>query len=495
MSLILVIIPILAALAIFAGSKAKLTATIAAFITFLLGLGAIFSWDHPVWGITLEVLNKPNIHLSLGFYDGMSYIMVALSVIVLLTAVLSGKCPEGREKLWYSSILLIGGGGIGAFLSRDLFFFYAFHELALIPTFLMIGMLGSGERKEAAWKITIYLAFGSIILLAGLIWLVGASGAETWLFDDIFAGSIDPSAQKGIAALLLIGFGVLISLFPFHSWAAPAYASAPAPVAMLHAGVLKKFGLYGLIRLYPMVSAGMQPWLCILIVLLLCNILWVGYVTLNQKRLDTMLGNSSVMHMGYIFLAYAALIEAGSFEANPIAKPAAVVLMFAHGISIALLFMLTDTVRRKTGTVELAELGGLAKAAPRLTFLFGLGAMASIGLPGLANFSGEVMVFLAGFHSYNGDSFSIVQIATILALWGVVISAVYMLRAFRQTFQGPTVPVTERKHVKDFGLFCQIPAAILAASLLVVGIMPNILVKIIKKSDKAPVETEQTSNS
>jgi len=121
--------------------------------------------------------------------------------------------------------------------------------------------------------------------------------------------------------------------------------------------------------------------------------------------------------------------------------------------------------------------------------------MASIGLPGLANFSGEVMVFLAGFHSYNGDSFSIVQIATILALWGVVISAVYMLRAFRQTFQGPTVPVTERKHVKDFGLFCQIPAAILAASLLVVGIMPNILVKIIKKSDKALVETEQTSNS
>ena len=148
MSLILVIIPILAALAIFAGSKAKLTATIAAFITFLLGLGAIFSWDHPVWGITLEVLNKPSIHLSLGFYDGMSYIMVALSVIVLLTAVLSGKCPEGREKLWYSSILLIGAGGIGAFLSRDLFFFYAFHELALIPTFLMIGMLGSGERKD-----------------------------------------------------------------------------------------------------------------------------------------------------------------------------------------------------------------------------------------------------------------------------------------------------------------------------------------------------------
>ena len=172
---------------------------------------------------------------------------------------------------------------------------------------------------------------------------------------------------------------------------------APAPVAMLHAGVLKKFGLYGLIRLYPMVSTGMQDWLVWLIVLLLFNILWVGFVTINQKRLDMILGNSSVMHMGYIFLAFAALIEAGSFEANPLAKPAAVILMFAHGISIALLFMLTDTIRRKTGTVELAELGGLAKAAPRLAFLFGLAGMASIGLPGLANFSGEVLVFLSGF--------------------------------------------------------------------------------------------------
>ena len=417
----------------------------------------------------------------------MSVIMMLLSVLVLFTATMSGKCPEGREKLWYSSLLLIGGGALGAFLSTDLFFFYAFHELALIPTFLMIGILGSGERKEAAWKITIYLALGSIILLAGLVWLVAASGSKSWLFSDLLATTIDPSAQTGIAALLIVGFGILISLFPFHSWAAPAYASAPAPVAMLHAGVLKKFGLYGLIRLYPMVAEGMQHWLGVLIVLLLGNILWV--VTINQKRLDTMLGNSSVMHMGYIFLAFAALIQSGSIEANPLAVPAAVVLMFAHGISIALLFMLTDTIRRKTGTVELAELGGLAKAAPRLAFLFGLAGMASIGLPGLANFSGEVLVFLSGFHDYDGSNLGWVQIATILALWGVVISAVYMLRAFRQTFQGPAVPATSSKNVTDFGPFCQIPAAILATALLVVGLYPNSLLNFLKEpASEAPTE-------
>ncbi|MEJ6582151.1 MAG: NADH-quinone oxidoreductase subunit M [Akkermansiaceae bacterium] len=489
MSILFVLIPILGALAIFLGSKAKTTALIASGLNLFLGLGSVFCWKAGIWSMSPEILSKPSIHLAFGFHDGMSVMMMLLSVIVLFAATMSGKCPEGREKLWYSSILLIGGGALGAFLSTDLFFFYAFHELALIPTFLMIGILGSGERKEAAWKITIYLALGSIILLAGLVWLVAASGSKSWLFSDLLASTIDPSAQTGIAALLIVGFGILISLFPFHSWAAPAYASAPAPVAMLHAGVLKKFGLYGLFRLYPMVAGGMQHWVGVLIVLLLGNILWVGFVTINQKRLDTMLGNSSVMHMGYIFLAFAALSSSGSFEANPLALPAAVVLMFAHGVSIALLFMLTDTIRRKTGTVEFAELGGLAKAAPRLAFLFGLAGMASIGLPGLANFSGEVLVFLSGFHGYDGSNLGCVQIATILALWGVVISAVYMLRAFRQIFQGPAVSATSSKNVTDFGPFCQIPAAILAIALLVVGLYPNSLLNLLKGSaPESPTE-------
>ena len=478
MSVIFVLIPLLAAIAIFSGVKARLTALIASGLILFLGLGSVFCWQADVWSISFEVLATPSIHLAMGFYDGISVIMLLLSVIVLFAAILHGGAPEGREKLWYASSLLIGAGAIGAFLSTDLFFFYAFHELALIPTFLMIGILGKGERKEAAWKITIYLAFGSIVLLAGLLWLVNASGSESWLFKDLLASEIDPAAQKGIAALLIVGFGTLVSLFPFHSWAAPAYASAPTPVAMLHAGVLKKFGLYGLIRFYPMVSEGMQDWLGLLIVLLLGNILWVGFVTINQKRMDTLLGNSSVMHMGYIFLAFAALIEAGSASANTIAIPAAVVLMFAHGISIAMLFCLSDSIQKRTGTLELADLGGLAKAAPKLAFLFGLAGMASIGLPGLANFSGEVLVFLSGFESYKGGPLGCVQVATILALWGVVISAVYMLRAFRKTFQGPAVK--NSTGVADLTFMEKMPAMILAAALLIVGLYPNSLLSLLE---------------
>lgn len=479
MSLALILIPLIAALAIFFGAPARLSALIAAVINLGLGVYAAIAPNCDCWDFSLVVMDKPAITLGLGLIDGMSVVMVLLSVIVTLAAVLSGKAPEGREKLYFSSSLLIAAGALGAFLSTDLFFFYAFHELALIPTFLMIGMLGRGDRKAIAWKVTIYLALGSIVLLAGLIWLVAAAGGS-YSFEALAAAApgVPADTQTGIAVLLLIGFGTLISLFPFHSWAAPAYASAPAPTAMLHAGVLKKFGLYGLLRVgSEFLPAGMQalvPWL---VVLLLGNILWVGLVTINQRRIDLMLGYSSVMHMGYIFLAIAALAASGG--ANELAKPAAVILMFAHGVSIALLFGLADSIDRRTQTLQFEELGGMAKPAPALAFLFGLGIMASIGLPGLANFSGELLVFLSGFADYDpAEGFGIIQIATILALWGVVISAVYGLRAFRHSFQGPTVPSTEA--VSDMHWCERIAPVFLAAVLLAVGVYPNLLLNLLK---------------
>lgn len=477
--LLLILIPVLAAIAVFLGAPARLTALAATVSNLAIGFYAAIC-PTCAGTFSLLVLENPEINLSLGL-DGISSIMLLLSVIVSLAATLSGKCPEGKEKLWFSSILLISAGAIGAFISTDLFFFYAFHELALIPTFLMIGILGRGDRKEAAWKATIYLAVGSMVLLVGI--LLTASHIGGFGFDKLTAIA-DNDTQKAVALLLIIGFGTLVSLFPFHSWAAPAYASAPAPVAMLHAGVLKKFGLYGLLRVALAVApAGMQHWLNLLLVLLLCNIIWVGFVTINQKRIDLMLGNSSVMHMGYIFLAIAALVASGGAisdaDGYKLATSAAVLLMFAHGISIALSFALADRIEAKTKTLEINQLGGLAKTAPGLAFLFGLAGMASIGLPGLANFAGEVMVFFSGFEDWNANkALGPVQIATIIAIWGVVISAVYMLRAFRHTFQGGTLRNTEA--ATDLTLAEKAPALILAAVLLIVGCYPNILLNLLK---------------
>jgi len=477
MLLALLLIPILAFAAILSGAKARLAAIAAAGANLVLGLAAAFSHGASFWGCSIDVLQRPHIQLSLGLMDGMSVVMLLLSVIVTFAAVLTGKAPEGREELYYGSSLLISAGAIGAFLSTDLFFFYAFHELALIPTFLMIGILGRGDRKAIAWKITVYLGFGSLVLLAGLVWLANATG--TFSIPEMLAqGPIeDASAQKGIAALLIVGFGILVSLFPFHSWAAPAYASAPAPTAMLHAGVLKKFGLYGLLRLaVPLLPEGMSAWLVPLCVLLLGNIVWVGLVTISQKRLDGMLGNSSVMHMGYIFLGIAAIAAPGG---NEVAGPAAVILMFAHGISIAMLFGLADRIERVTGTLDLQKLGGLAKSAPALAFLFGLVGMASIGLPGLANFAGEVMIFIAAFVNYDPASgLGPVQTTCIIAISGVVISAVYMLRAYRRIFQGPAVECT--KNAADLTLVDRIPAVLLAVTLLAVGLFPNLLLSLLK---------------
>jgi NADH-quinone oxidoreductase subunit M len=475
---LLVFLPIAAFLAILFGAPARLTAIAAAAINLVLGLVATMTWGNSIWSCSVSILEKPSLHLAFGFIDGMSVIMVLLSVIVTLAAVLSGKAPTGREKLYFGSSLLISAGALGAFASTDLFFFYAFHELALIPTFLMIGMLGRGDRREIAWKITIYLGLGSIVLLAGLVWLANLTGSYDIPTMIANKALVPVAAQKGIAALLIVGFGTLVSLFPFHSWAAPAYASAPAPIAMLHAGVLKKFGLYGLLRLaLPLVPEGMHAWLTPLLVLLLGNILWVGWVTISQKRLDLMLGNSSVMHMGYIFLAIAAL---AAVPENDLARSAAIVLMFAHGISIALLFGLADRIERTTGSLDLQDLGGLAKSAPKLAFIFGIATMASLGLPGLANFSGEILVFLASFRNYDpAIGLGPVQIACILSIWGVVISAVYMLRAYRAIFQGPAVKITES--VPDLTFADRIPAVLLVIALFAVGLYPNLLLNLLNK--------------
>jgi NADH-quinone oxidoreductase subunit M len=478
---ILVFLPLIAFIAILLGAPARQTAIGTSALNLALGLWAAIRPGCKCWNFDRLVLETPEIHLSFAL-DGMSTVLILLTVIVTLAAVLSGKAPAGRETLYYGSSLLISCGALGAFAATDLFFFYAFHELALIPTFLMIGILGRGDRKQAAWKVTIYLGLGSIILLAGLVWLANLAGTMDIRLMTAAARSgglgIDGATQKSIAALLLVGFGTLVSLFPFHSWAAPAYASAPAPVAMLHAGVLKKFGLYGLLRIaIPMVPEGLQAWLTPLLVLLLGNILWVGYVTISQKRLDLMLGNSSVMHMGYIFLAIAALIAAPG--ENALAQPAAVLLMFAHGISIALLFGLADVIERRTGTIDLDELGGLAKSAPKLALLFGLAAMASIGLPGLANFAGEVLVFLSAFNNYDPtQGLGPVQIACILSIWGVVISAVYMLRAYRKIFQGPAVATSLK--ASDLTPAERLPILLLIAWLFAVGLYPNLLLNLLR---------------
>jgi len=486
MVLFTIFCPIMAAILIVAGAPARKTAFAASVLTFAAALFLLISFDrgqHNFQHVTSFTIS-PEWRLSFTTgIDGLSLVMLLLATIVTLAAVWFAGTIEKHENAFYACLLFISGGAIGAFASIDLFFFYAFHELALIPTFLLIGIWGSGNRVAAAWKITIYLAIGSFILLLGLILLYQSIPAASRSFDiralqaAANAGQITADAQRHVYLLLLIGFGILVSLFPFHTWAPEAYASAPAPAAMLHAGVLKKFGLYGLLRLaIPLLPEGARHWANLLVILLLGNIIYVGLVTIAQKRLDWMLGYSSVMHIGYIFLGIA--------SAGILGVTGAAVLMFAHGLSIALLFAMAGELRQRTGTLVFGELGGLGRVMPFAGLAFGFGVFAAIGLPGLANFAGEIMIFFGSFkNGWVVGRFHIFQIATVLALWGVVISTVYMLRAYRKTFMG--TPNEKWKEVVDLRPALRLPVALLVGALLCYGFFPQFLVRMVAPKFRA----------
>ena len=480
MLVFLALCPIAAAILILVGAPARFTALVAAILNLIVALALFIEFDRTATGFqfvsSFVVSTDWGIHFAFGV-DGLSLLMLLLAAFVTAAAIWFTDKIDDYENSFYACLLFISAGAIGAFASIDLFFFYAFHELALIPTFLLIGIWGTGNRVRAAWKITIYLTVGSFILLIGLILLYQSLPAASRSFDIralqsvIARQGIADETQHHIYLLLLLGFGILISLFPFHSWAPEAYASAPPPAAMLHAGVLKKFGLYGLLRIaIPMLPDGAHYWTQLLVILLLGNIIYIGLVTIAQKQLDWMLGYSSVMHMGYIFLGIA--------SANAIGTTGAATLIFAHGLSIALLFAVAGQVRARTGTLSFNELGGLAKVMPFAGLAFGFAAFAAIGLPGFANFASEIMIFFGAFrHGWEMQGFHLFQIATVLALWGVVISTVYMLRAYRATFMG-TMPERWAKLV-DFGRSLRIPVTILIAGLISVGFFPQTVVNII----------------
>jgi NADH-quinone oxidoreductase subunit M len=416
--------------------------------------------------------------------DGLNVGLVLMGAIVAFAAACCAWEIQTREKEFYILLLVMTGGILGAFASLDLFFFYAFHEFALIPTFIMIGIWGRGERKNyATFQITIYLSIGALLALLGLIALYIQSGAHTFdipkLTEYIAAHPLAAQSQNFIFPLLLFGFGILVSLWPFHSWAPLGYGVAPAPTAMLHAGVLKKFGLYGLIRVaLPLMPQAAQSWMQILAWLALGNILYVGWVAMKQKDLNLLIGNSSVAHMGFIFLGLASL--------NLIGLTGAVLVMIAHGFLAALSFALNGYLYQKTGTLQISELGGLCRKLPFIGTVLLMAAMAGCGLPGFANFVGEVTVF---FGAWSQPS---LHLATGLALWGaLIIGAVYMTRAIRNVLHGP-LPENWSKITDATNVWRKLPYALLLVSLLVFGCFPKLLSNQIEPDAKKIVQMANT---
>ena len=411
--------------------------------------------------------------------DGVNLGLLLMGALVAFAAVAVSWDIETRRKEFYALALVMTGGIFGAFASLDLFFLYFFHELALVPTFIMIGVWGRGEQRHyATFKITLYLTLGALIALIGLIALYLEIGAGTFdiaqLTEAVAANPINEGRQHLIFPMLLFGFGILVSLWPFHTWAPLGYASAPTATAMLHAGVLKKFGLYALIRIaLPLLPTGAAAWMPVLAWLCLGNILFCGLVAMRQKDLNFLIGNSSVAHMGFVFLGIASLTLTG--------VTGAVMVMIAHGLLAALSFALTGYLYHQQRHLDIARMGGFLKQLPFIgTGLF-VAMMAGCGLPGFANFAGEITVFFGAW-----DRFPLV---TGLACWGaLVIGAVYMLRAIRHVLHGATT-ASGLKLTDPTRIWRRLPYAILVIGLLVFGFFPRILTDRIRPAVAAVMNT------
>jgi NADH-quinone oxidoreductase subunit M len=274
-----------------------------------------------------------------------------------------------------------------------------------------------------------------------------------------------PGPQHWIFPTLLFGFGILVSLWPFHTWAPLGYSSAPTGTAMVHAGVLKKFGLYGLIRIaLPLMPDEAQRWVYALSFLCLGNIFYCGLVAMRQRNLNMLIGNSSVAHMGFAFLGIASL--------SLIGITGTVVVMVAHGFLAALTFALSGYVRDEIKTLEISKMGGLLSRLPFIGTAMIMAMLAGCGLPGFANFPGEALVLFG-----NWDRSGTV---TTLAIWGaLVIAGVYMLRAIRNVWHGPK----EWAQISDAPtLWRKFPYGLLLAALILFGCFPRLLTDKIKIS-------------
>ncbi len=403
--------------------------------------------------------------------DGINLGLIVMGAIVAFAAACVSWEIKTYEKEYYILLLLMIGGILGAFASLDLFYFYFFHELALVPTFIMIGVWGRGENKNyATFQITLYLSIGALLALFGLIALYVQSGAHTFdlveLTRHLQAKPLNLATQNFIFPLLLFGFGILVSLWPFHTWAPLGYGAAPTATAMLHAGVLKKFGVYGLLRVaVPLLPEGAKIWLQFAGLLALGNIVYCGLVAMRQRNLNLLIGNSSVAHMGFVFVGIASL--------SLIGVTGAVLVMIAHGLLAALTFGLSGYLYQQTGTLNMDEMGGFLRRMPFIGAAMVMAMLAGCGLPGFGNFAGEILVLFGVWKT----SPTVVAFAA----WGaLVIGAVYMLRAVRHILHGP---LPEKwAALKDANALAKIPFVLLLTALLALGCWPRLMTEKIEPS-------------
>ncbi len=453
-----------------------------ALLTTFLSFYVFWTYDHQTGGIQFERawrwLTMPGpwpigdraVTLHLGI-DGVAAPMVLLTGIVMFTGVLVSWNIADRAKEFFVLYLLLLAGVFGVFVTLDLFLFFLFYELAVMPMYLLIGVWGSSSKfptfsrtKEyGAMKLMLYLVGGSVLIWIAILAVFTEAGLGTFNLMELQQVGFSENFQRVFFAFLMVGFGVLAGLWPFHTWSPDGHVAAPTAVSMVHAGVLMKLGAFGIIRVGMMLMPdGAQDWMVILALLGTVNVLYGAWSALGQTDLKYVVGYSSVSHMGYVLMGIATL--------HPLGLSGAVLQMFSHGVMTALFFAVVGVVYDRTHTRDIGVLNGLGKRMGFTATMFAIAGLASLGLPGLSGFVAELLVFLGLFQTY--------PILGVLGIVGAAITAVYILRLLARVFMGPLGEQWADR--TDSSRLERVSALVLAGFILLVGLFPFPFIRVIE---------------
>ena len=409
-------------------------------------LGSDLDWI-PDWGISYTT-----------GIDGISLWMVMLTTFLMPLGVLASWSIKKRVKPYFVFLLALETGMLGVFCALDLFLFYLFWEVTLVPMYFLIGMWGYERRIYAAMKFFLFTLVGSLLMLAGIIYIYFTGPEQT--FD--LATIMDRAAPTiGVQRLLFLAFfasfAVKVPLFPFHTWLPDAHTEAPTAGSVMLAGVLLKMGAYGLIRfaipLFPDAAREFVPWIMALSII---GIIYGAAVAAMQKDLKRLIAYSSVAHLGFVIL--------GLFVGSVEAMSGGILQMVNHGLSTGALFMLVGALYDRRHTREIADFGGLGKTVPILAGVFLFSALASLGLPGLNGFVGEFLILLGTFFEYRWW--------VVPAAFGIVLAAVYLLWAYQRVFHGEVTNEENRK-VVDLNAREIVMLAPILGFILFIGVYPK----------------------
>jgi NAD(P)H-quinone oxidoreductase subunit 4 len=394
--------------------------------------------------------------------DGLSLPLVILNALLILLAVIATNTEVMRGRLFYALMLLVSTAITGAFLAQNLLLFFLFYELELIPLYLLIAIWGGEKRGYAATKFLIYQALSGMILLAGFLSWAWFTETGNFNYESLAATHLPANLQLLFLCVILLGFGIKMPLVPFHTWLPDAYIEASTPVSMLLGGIVSKLGAYGLIRfglgLFPDAWVIVAPWLTIIAVV---TAVYGSLIAIAQTDIKKTIAYSSVAHLSYILLATAA--------GTPLSILGAVCQMVAHGLILALLFNLVGIIEAKTGTRELKELHGLLNPQRGLPFvgvMLILATMASAGIPGMVGFIGEFLSFQGSYVAF--------PVATLICLASTGLTSVYFIIIINRVLFGKL----EQNHtyLPKVDSYERVPAIVLAALIIWLGIQPNILI-------------------